>query len=285
MIIRELNEEFEVIYIREMWQGYQIIQCRTVDRQENFIMLRFIKEDDVKKLLPLFFILRENTVYEDYKGCFTRAEGLYVVFYKRQGTPLTELLGRQVFTLEQRLAIGKRILEKVLLWKLPDFLIGQMLNVEYILLEGEEVAFDYEWYIFYGEQSGMDMINKRVTGLLKSLFAEEIEQQISPGLMELLESLEQNVPKDFFAIYEAYSTVCDVVSKEAEVFIPGIQRMKMRILPYFHKGLEVLKILLFVAAYIMGIWLLEKEGQEQKLKVPEEKGVIYESIGNVKIKK
>lgn len=284
MIIQALDEEFEVIYIEEMVQGYQVIQCRTASGNERYVMLHFVKESYVKKLLPLFAALRGNTVYEDYKGCFTKNGGLYVVFYKRQGIPLTESLSRHLLTLEQRMLIGKYILEKVLLWKLPNFLINQMLCAEYILTEGEEVRFQYEWYILNEEQPGMNAVNQRTAILLKNLFFEEMKQQMSPKLMELVESLEKNIPEDFFAIYEAYSSLCDVMQKEAEAYIPGIQRLKIKMAHFFQKGLEVVKIIIFLAVYIMGIWLLEKEGQEQAAKDKKETGVIFEKIGTLEIK-
>ncbi|MDE6759714.1 MAG: hypothetical protein K2J90_03425 [Lachnospiraceae bacterium] len=281
-MIQALSEEFEVVYIEKMVQGYQIIQCHTGGGNDYYTMIHFVKEDHVKKLLPLFFTLKENTVYEDYKGCFTKEGSLYVVFYKRQGIPLTELLSRNLLTLDQKILIGKHILEKVLLWQLPDFLIDQMLSVEYILTEGEDVRFHYEWYIFYEEQPGMTVINKRIAILLRNLFSEELERQVSPKLTELTKSLEQNIPKDFFAIYEAYSSLCDVMPKEAEAYIPGVQRLKMKMAHFFQKGLEVAKIIIFLAVYVMGIWLLEKEGQE--VKGQEEPGVIFERIGTLEIK-
>lgn len=284
MVIQAFNEEFEVVYIEEMVQGYQIIQCHTNGGNEHYIMIHFVKENYVKKLLPLFFALRENTVYEDYKGCFTKEGSLYVVFYKRQGIPLTELLSRNVLTLEQRILIGKRILEKVLLWKLPDFLIDQILSVEYILIEGEDVRFHYEWYVFYEEQPGMTAINKRAAILLRNLFSEELERQVSPELTELEKNLEQDIPEDFFAIYEAYSSLCDVMPEEAEAYIPRIQRLKIKMAHFFQKGLEVVKIIIFLAVYVMGIWLLEKEGQKQEAKGKEEAGVIFERIGTLEIK-
>lgn len=284
MVIQAFDEEFEIVYIKETVQGYQIMQCHTDGGREHYIMIHFVKESQVKKLLPLFFALRENTVYEDYKGCFTKDGSLYVVFYKRQGIPLTDFLNRDLLTLEQRILTGRHILEKILLWKLPDFLIHQMLCAEYILIEGEDVRFHYEWYIFSGEQPGMAAINKRAAILFRNLFPEELEREMSPGLAELIKSLEQDIPKDFFAIYEAYSSLCDVMPKEAETYIPGIQKLKRKLAQFYHKGLEVVKIILFIVVYIMGIWLLERKGQEQEAKGQEEAGVIFEQIGTLEIK-
>lgn len=283
MIIQALNEEFEILHIRPVWQGYQIMQCRTTGRQEDFTMLHFVKEDYVRKLLPLFFSLKENVVYEDYKGCFTREEDLYVVFYKRGGIPLAKLLDDGALTLEQRTLIGKHILEKVLLWKLPDFLICQMLNTGRILIGNERIAFDYEWEFIDGNQPDMTMINEKIAALLKRLFQEEAQLPVSPGLVDLLEKLERDEPRDFFAIYEAYSRLYDIMPKEAEEYVPGIQRLKMKIQNGIQKFSGIFKIIVFAAVYFSAIFLLINGIRNKEADTQEEKGVIFERIGTLEI--
>ena len=80
LVFQALGQDFEVIHIKEMWQGYQILQCRTLNGTTQYTILRFEKEQYVKELLPIFFSLKENQAYEDYKGCFTKNGDLYVVF-------------------------------------------------------------------------------------------------------------------------------------------------------------------------------------------------------------
>lgn len=284
MVIQVLNEDFDVIHIKEVDSEYRILQCRTLTGKEDYTILHFRKEETVKTLLPLFYSLQENTVYEDYYGCFTRNEELYAVFYKRKGIPLSEQLAGQSLSLEQRILIGKRILEKFLLWRLPDFLICQLLDSSRVLIRDGEVAFCYDWDLSITEKTDIAVVNQRMAQFLQNLFQREAEYAVSPKLMSLLDNLKQNIPKDFFAIYEAYSSLYDVMPKEAEEYVSGFGRIKQKIYALVKKGSECMGILLFLTAYAAAILFMVKEIKSQNHKKEEPEGIIYETIGTLRIK-
>lgn len=284
MIIQALNENFDVIHIKEVNSEYRILQCRTLKGKEDYTMLHFKKEETVKTLLPLLYSLQENTVYEDYYGCFTRNQELYAIFYKRKGVPLSEQLAGQQLSLEQRILIGKRILEKFLLWRLPHFLICQLLDSSRVLIRNEEVEFCYDWNLSMNEKPDITVVNQRMVQFLQDLFRKEAEYAISPKLMSLLDNLKQNIPKDFFAIYEAYSTLYDVMPKEAEEYVSGFGRIKQKIYALIKKSSEFMKVILFLVAYIATVLFLVNEIKSQDDKKEEQEGIIYEMIGTLKIK-
>lgn len=284
MIIQALNKNFDVIHIIEEKEEYRVLQCRDFEGKVDYTMLHFRREEIIKRLLPSFYSLQENAVYEDYFGCFSKEEGLYVVFYKRQGVPLKKLLSDKFLSLEQRILIGKRILEKFLLWKLPDFLICQLLDVNRILIRNEEVEFSYDWDLSITGQPDMTVVSQRMKEFLQNLFSKEIEYAVSPKLINLLTYLEENLPEDFFAIYEAYSSLYDVLPREAEEYVSGFGKIKKRIRAFFNKGCECMKVILFLALYIAGILLIVNEIKNQNDKKEEPDGIIYETIGTLKIK-
>lgn len=284
MIIQVWNEDFDVIHIKEVNSEYRILQCRTLTGKEDYVMLHFRREETVKTLLPLFYSLQENTVYEDYYGCFTRNEELYAVFYKRKGVPLSEQLAGQSLSLEQRVLIGKRILEKFLLWRLPDFLICQLLDSSRVLIQDEEVAFCYDWDLSITGKSDIAAVNQRMVQFLQNLFQRETEYAISPRLMSLLDNLKHNIPQDFFAIYEAYSNLYDVMPKEAEEYISGFARIKQKLYPLVKKGSEYIGILFFLIAYAAAILFMVNEIKSRNDKREEPEGILYETIGTLRIK-
>ncbi|MCM1157419.1 MAG: hypothetical protein NC300_04160 [Bacteroidales bacterium] len=282
LVIQALNEEFEVIHIRQMQQGHEILRCRQGDKEE-YTLLHFRGEQEVKKLLPLFFALKENRVFEDYRGSFTQKGELYVVFYRQQGKPLSQLLAQEETDLEQRIAIGRRILEKVLLWTLPDFLVCQMLQPDRILVNNGEIAFDYEWETIGDTEAGQSGVNRETARLLRTLFRRETEQGISRMLLKLIEDLEKNIPEDFFAIYEAYTAVYDAMPKEAEEYESGILRMKNRFLQGLGHAADILKLLLLFTAYLLLVAVLVKEIRNKEEEGQEEQGIVFEYIGTLKI--
>lgn len=282
MIIQALNEEFEIVHIEQTREEYRVLYCRT-PKQEEYRILHFIQPGMIKKLLPLFDSLRSNTAYEDYRGCFSKQEELFAVFYKRKGDSLIRLLSAQDTTLEQRIFIGKKLLEKILLWKLPDFLIVQLLAADRILICQDEVHFAYDWDITLDDKSDMTTVNRRMVQLLHVLFQEEIENSVSVGLMELLDYLEKDMPEDFFAIYEAYSRLYDTMPQEAKEYVSSVTKIKMQAKKIILKAVEIGKIALFAAVYLAAIWLLLDGMKAEKAREQEKEGIIYENIGTLKI--
>ena len=222
--------------------------------------------------------------FEDYRGCFSREEELYIVFRKRQGISLAEQLAGSRLSLEQRIRIGKQVLEKLLLWRLPDFMLCQLLDESRILIQDESVGFAYDWDLSMGEHCSMTMVNKRMAGLLRALFQEEAEHAASPRLMKLLDDLEQDIPEDFFAIYEAYSSLYDVMPEEAGRYVSGFQKIKRDLSLLVKKGQRPMKIILFLAVYAaVVLWLLQ-EIKQQEVRENKTEGIVYETIGALRIK-
>lgn len=284
MVIRAFDEDFDVIHKNKLSEEYSVLQCRISGKKEDYTVLLFERAETVKRLLPLFYSLQENREFEDYKGCFSREEGLYIVFHKRQGIPLAEQLAGSRLSLEQRIRIGKQVLERLLLWRLPDFMLCQLLDADRILIQGERVEFAYGWDLSMGEHCSMTTVNKRMAGLLKVLFEEEAEHAASPRLMKLLDELEQDIPEDFFAIYEAYSSLYNVMPEEAGRYVSGFQKIKRNLSVLVKKGEGLMKIILFLAVYAAAVFLLVWEIKQQEASGDKTEGIVYETIGTLRIK-
>ncbi len=284
MGIRAFDENFDIIHKNKISEEYSVLQCRIPGKTEDYTVLHFERAETVKRLLPLFYSLQENVEFEDYRGCFSREEELYIVFRKRQGISLAEQLAGSRLSLEQRIRIGKQVLEKLLLWRLPDFMLCQLLDESRILIQDESVGFAYDWDLSMGEHCSMTMVNKRMAGLLRALFQEEAEHAASPRLMKLLDDLEQDIPEDFFAIYEAYSSLYDVMPEEAGRYVSGFQKIKRELSLLVKKGQEPMKIILFLAVYAAAVLWLLQEIKQQEVRENKTEGIVYETIGALRIK-
>lgn len=284
MGIRAFDENFDIIHKNKVSEEYSVLQCRIPGKTEDYTVLHFERAETVKRLLPLFYSLQENVEFEDYRGCFSREEELYIVFRKRQGISLAEQLAGSRLSLEQRIRIGKQVLEKLLLWRLPDFMLCQLLDESRILIQDESVGFAYDWDLSMGEHCSMTMVNKRMAGLLRALFQEEAEHAASPRLMKLLDDLEQDIPEDFFAIYEAYSSLYDVMPEEAGRYVSGFQKIKRDLSLLVKKGQRPMKIILFLAVYAAAVLWLLQEIKQQEVRENKTEGIIYETIGALRIK-
>lgn len=284
MGIRAFDENFDIIHKNKISEEYSVLQCRIPGKTEDYTVLHFERAETIKRLLPLFYSLQENVEFEDYRGCFSREEELYIVFRKRQGISLAEQLAGSRLSLEQRIRIGKQVLEKLLLWRLPDFMLCQLLDESRILIQDESVEFAYDWDLSMGEHCSMTMVNKRMAGLLRALFQEEAEHAASPRLMKLLDDLEQDIPEDFFAIYEAYSSLYDVMPEEVGRYVSGFQKIKRDLSLLVKKGQRPMKIILFLAVYAAAVLWLLQEIKQQEVRENKTEGIVYETIGALRIK-
>lgn len=282
--MQALGEVFNVINVREMEYGNQIMYCSD-EKGREYTVLHFIQEKCVKSLLPLFYTLQKNSDFEDYKGCFSNNEELYAVFYKRNGIPLRSLLKEEKMSLEQRIILGRKLLEKILLWKLPEFLICKMLDTEYVLLKGEEIVFDYGWKFFSSNAGDMTTVNKAVVVLFRELFSEEINNASSPCFMELLDYIDRDRPEDFFEIYEEYSRISSVMSGEVMAQISIRQKWKYKISALGKRVLPAVKAVIFIVVYIMAVAMLLEVIHNNERKKEEIQGVVFESIGTLPIQK
>ena len=163
-------------------------------------------------------------------------------------------------------------------------MICQLLDVSRIMWRDGEVEFDYDWNPAFDKDSGMTEVNHRMEKLLRDVFSEEVGKGSIPGLAGMITRLEQNVPEDFFAVYEAYSSLYDVMEKEAGEYVTGFTKLKRKIAAAMQRGAEVFKVVLFLAAYTVALVLLVKELRSRKEEQEPSTGVIYETIGNLQIK-
>lgn len=283
MNLYALNENFEVIHIKQIEKEYEILQCQAGDKKDEYTVLHFMNERYVKKLLQPFFSLMDNHMYEDYKGCFTKEDDLYLVFYRRKGIPLAKLLQEKILSAEQKIRIGKHVLEKILLWNLPEFMVCQLLCMERVLMDGEEVVFHYEWEQQALLEVDMKLVNEKMAAFTRQLFQREIECSIGHGLTELTVYFEQGKPEDVFAIYESYCSLLEGLSVEEEEYISGGKRFRQKLLKGIKKGLGIGKTFLIFAAYFAAVWLLVQGIEETKKEKQEVKGVIFERIGTLEI--
>ena len=277
MVIQAFGEQFEVIYAKGFESEYAVLQCKEMRGETEYTFLRFREEEQIKSLLPCFSEMAENEDYRDFKGCFTDKEELYAAFYFRRGTRLSELLENGNLPLEKRILIGRRILEKFLLWTLPPYLAGQLLNLERILVNGDEILFDYAWQAPVELKDDMTIVSQKAAKLMEVLLEEELKSKAGPEFTGFLERLKKGSMKDVFQIYEEYDQALDMLPRETEGNTGYWKTAR--------KAQAIVKPVMVLAGYaailialFAGIWLMEaaeKEGDQ---------GIAFERIGTLEIR-
>lgn len=291
MLIHAFGEELKVLHI-DSRENHEIIQCYSQQEKRQYFLLHYMEYGQVKRLLPYYFSLMDNDAFEDYKGCFTENGELYLAFYKGYGRSLKDLLQTGLLSLERRMQLGRRLLEKILLWKLPCGIAGQMLAAERILVDGisgstDEIAFDYAWKEAVETEDDICLFAEKVSDLTEVLFQQEISHGAGTALTEFLTGLKQGKMTTILHIYEEYCSMCVHLPYECAEETTLTVKLKRVCLKCSEWMQQSAKEVLLLIGYLTVLALLLVGIQKQKEEKQKEKaqGVVYTEIGTLSIRK
>lgn len=289
MFIRAFGEELEVLHV-DSRENHEIIRCYSQEEKREYLILHYLQYEQVKRLLPYYFPLMDNAAFEDYKGCFTENGELYLVFYKGYGRSLRDLLQTENLPLERRMQLGRRLLEKILLWKLPCGIAGQMLAAERILVDGisgsvDGIAFDYVWEGAAETEDDICLFAESVSDLTEVLFRPEIKHGAGTALTEFLMGLKQGEMTTIFHIYEGYCRMCEYLPHECEKEALAVKwkRVYLQCLGWLQQSAgEILLLIAYLSVVVLLLAGMQKQKEEKQKE--QAQGVVYTEIGTLPIR-
>lgn len=178
MIIESMTHRYYAICREEGNSAYDIYRCRELNEaaHEEYLVC-CVKEIELIKALARAFTgegVYEN--FEEYYECFSACGWLCVVFCHYGQTTLAGKLQDEDCSLMERTAIGKRILQRLLILDMPDFLLSETMSVDRILVDASlSIHFRYrlEGILLSCEQR-TEKIYKGLSDIFTVLFAKEL---------------------------------------------------------------------------------------------------------------
>lgn len=218
MVIRSLEQEYSVLYRNRTEQNFEILICK--GRGDlPYTLLRFYQNEDIHWLLEQNLLKKEITGnFEDYKGSFLWQDNLIMVFLRREGISLSQWLKADRRSLSQRLEVGKRLLERLLLLNMPEYLLVSILNETCILVtEASQVVIRYEPV----EAISKDQKPEKELGTLfyqifLRLFQKEAAGQTEHEIPVFLKQMQKEPYQDIFHIYQCYDRLQDGLTGKAD---------------------------------------------------------------------
>ena len=145
MMIQSLEKKYIVIKYSFSDSNVERYICQEETGGEKYTIVRVKNRQWIAKAVEFLMHQRENSHFTDFTSCFFSDECLYVVMRYAEGISLEEKLQNEVSSLEERLAVGKGILERILILNMPDYFLKDCLKAESIILSASlEVSFQYE---------------------------------------------------------------------------------------------------------------------------------------------
>lgn len=222
MIIRSLEADYQVLYRKKETEAFELLICRNQKETADttYTLLHFSQKEEMRRLVEKNLIEKEITGnFVDFKESFLWKEGLVMAFYRRAGMPIHTWLTKEQVSLSVRLEVGKRLLERLLLLNMPEYLLCGVLNEDCVLVtEAMEITINYEpGELIWKESEFPKRIRNGFYQIFSLLFQKEEQEQSCPEIHEYMEQLRLEPYQDIFHLYQTYDRMQELLMKREDV--------------------------------------------------------------------
>lgn len=284
LLIQTFERGYKVISHVLTTDAGEIYICRDVSEDGEYTVLRLKDRAIVPGLMQYLTTKISSGIFNDYIEHFVFEDDFYIVLKYYRGVSLTEKLNREHCSLGERLKLGAKILEKIVLLNMPPYFQKNCLTEERIIVKPSlDISFNYLLSDIREFAAADDKaVLKVFIDIFNKLFAEELARQSVPPLNQFSVFLQTEEQFDSIEIFRQYAEMCREVESLPE---EEIQKPKSRwflLWERVKKLLTVLRKFLAAALLILAIcYLIYTIGNAINPKVELQKHFDY--IGNVKI--
>lgn len=288
MVICSLEHAYSVLYRYREGDELERFICRDEKNPSDMVytLLRIFFQAEIRWLLEQNLLWREiSGNFVDYKESFLWKGTLVIVFVRREGMPLAQWLFKQSVPLSRRLELGKKLLERLLLLNMPEYLLASILNTDCILVtEADEIVIRYEpKTIRWEEEEFSSILSDSFYKVFAQLFLKEEEEESSIEIHSYLERIRQEPYQDSFRIFQDYDCLLEDLRgyKDIDQLRPNHWRYRMQRLGIHLVQLgKKLVVPIMVAMGMAGIIYLVCHPAQEKAEKRE-----IEQIGTLQIRR
>lgn len=282
MIIETYDKVYSVVQHRVTGLHKDIYICKNKEDGQLYTIIRIKDKKNTAKIVEFICEQKRNAKFSDFVEYFAYKEDLHIVFQYIRGMELERRL-KQVCTLEERMEIGKKLLEKLVLFQLPPYFLCQCLELNNIFVtDSLEVNFDYtldkvEEYEIYTNRQAEAYLYR----VIYILFAKELKKNVIEPMDKFLKKIQTDENFECLQIYKSYCECCDRIRKIPDEELAVSKNWFYRFwekVKSFHKVIKgSLLLLIFFGVFlymIYSIWCsFQIKGYQKN----------YNSIGTVEI--
>lgn len=286
MVLQTFETTYTIIHSGKSKEQMPVYLCRKESDGKLYQIFcmekRFLMEETI-------FFLNEQLnrkEFAEFHDMFLKEECLYVAMCYHEGTTLASLLGQEEWKeFEERLEVGRKVLEAFLLTKMPVFFRCQCLQNENIMVtKSLEVSFAYS--LDHVEMAtGMKEMDYHhaLAEFFTGLWSRELKAQNVVEMKEFIAELNRetedngadsiltgNVEVDDTRIYQRYLAVSKSLSampreerKKPKGKLLNIWKKIKKAFPVFKKILAIIIILLVIGYLIYTIWECTQPSNDQ----------------------
>lgn len=284
MVIQTLGKKYVVIKYCSSNSRMERFLCKEESDGKCYTVIRIKDRDWITKTMEFLIREMENKSFTDLSSCFTEEEYFHVVLSYTEGISLQEKLGNEICSLEERLEIGRHLLERIMLLDMSDYFLQECLNLEHIVvLPDLDIAFTYELNtVFQYDKYDFTQVRHGLLQVMGILFEDELKKKILPPLNHFQDMLRKAEWKDTLEIFRQYRKMCQEVfsmaPEEMELPKTWVFRVWERLRRFIAPLKKILALLLFLLAVLYLIHTVQKSVETSAEKK------VFDSIGTLEIR-
>lgn len=262
----------------------EIYICKDVSTDQECTILR-LKDRAVVPELMIYLTKRiQNKIFADYIEHFVFEDDFYIVLKYYRGISLSEKLKSEYCSLSERLKLGSKIFEKMVLLDMPSYFQKNCLAEERIIVKPSlDISFNYLLSDIRDFAAADDeAVLKALVAVIKRLFADEFVKQSVPPISQFCFALQNEQRFDNIELYKQYVQMCREVESIPE---EEVQKPKSKLFLLWERVKELSKVLkkilvavLLILAFAYLIYTIDRV-----INPTAKTEKHFESIGNVEI--
>lgn len=288
MVIQTLGKNYTVIQYCYSDSNIERFLCKIEGEESLYTVVCIKNREWIMTTVEFLMKQKENFYFTDFIDCFTGNEFLYIVMKYARGISLEEKLKNESCSRVERLAMGRALLEHILVLKIPDYFLQDALSTDLIVfVHGMELAFRYELaFIHEYETFDFARVQEKLYKIFQLLLEEELKKETLAEAMNFCLKLKNAEFETCLEVYTAYRQVIKQAEAMSEEDFKLPKTLPFRLWERIKGYLPLIKrmcaIALMMAAIVFLIYTCRKslqDGREKKsfdsigtLQIEEEKG-------------
>ncbi len=283
MIIQTVKKTYLVIGYLEQDGQKEICLCEnTVDRSRCLI----IRIKDQQLILAAVEFLYEqvaNEAFSDFQDCFVSEESLLLVFSCYEGQDLEQKIQSEYSSLEERLEIIKKILERIILMGMPLYFASHCMELKNVFVSRSlHVSFRYE-ITDMGQSRLYSMIEvqSRLRKLMEFVFQDELKKEVIKPVADFQDALESRLYDGYLELYRGFlhtrEQVLALSKQDMEIPKTWLFRMWERIRKLLKPLKKIIVIGILAAGLLYMLWTIDYASK------PASSARIVDQIGTLKL--
>lgn len=254
MNIRTSEKEYPIVGIKEQKEKYDVYICRDPATKELCSILS-VKDCTLFPVLANW--LTDNAGHDsftDYRGFFIFNDQFCIVTKYSQGITLGSKLTTESVPLRERLEIGRKILEKIILQDIPDYFLSKCLSPDQIIIDNDlSVSFNYPVSDMIFDRSADGKNN--IVSIFRLIFEHELLRKVPDILIDFITRLPELSQNSMIDLYSEYY----ILMNKLENYSDNDELPKtfwFKAWDVIKKIFKVLKVLLVIALIIASVGYL-----------------------------